>query len=558
MIITTSRTEPVTQQILGSSPIYPHNANIIMQAFTNQIEHKPYPEVHIAFVGGEGTGKTSIASKLTEGLPVYGEPSSLRCPPFVDTFKLGFDQHMDPCVMHNFKLSLFDSDQVPKPMPPVEKVAHITDYSMCSQKYSKIAQRLVAENVQYLIVTIDGLNGVDQTARLYFDLAEFLKLRLVVVITRTDLSTRHETIGTYYQVKQLLKSQRHTRIPIDIRSTANVVSLAGWLENPRVVPIFFTSTVEPDSHGLEHFRLFLSVVPNTLPFDCDRPLYVQVCKMYAVSGDHYLAHAVVQQGILCEGTRLWVDNVGEVPFCAVRVVKVFHNDRRVRSVSAGQVATLLVQYLCDSPLAQGSSDTPPLVNLEKSAVMIPIQPIDKDRDIATPDNRETVRCPEVANLIEVKITVMANDAILMAGQNGQLLSRSLRYPSQVLLLFDYTDCSDASGGIEVLDMARTSQTCRAYIKLSNCKRFVYEDMEFSMLFTSNLSLMGRVVKIITDTDEEKRINWLAQTSKPKKLKLSNPVDYLQLKYSKGSATTTTSINGDCKSSEIDSHGADMF
>mmetsp|Transcript_39030 Transcript_39030/g.103162 ORF Transcript_39030/g.103162 Transcript_39030/m.103162 type:complete len:171 (+) Transcript_39030:210-722(+) len=112
----------------------------------------------------------------------------------------------------------------------------------------------------YALVVVASNNGVLRMMKEHLAVAVALNLPLVFAVTKIDLCPPNILKQTLSDIGRLLKSSALNKMPVIVRTNADVLLAARSMSGDvRIAPIFLLSSVT--GAGMDLLRLFLNVAP---------------------------------------------------------------------------------------------------------------------------------------------------------------------------------------------------------------------------------------------------------------------------------------------------------
>lgn len=201
----------------------------------------------------------------------------------------------------------------------------------------------------YCILTISGNKGILGTTQEHLLISKALNLSIIIVVTKTDLCSKAQLAETVKMIESTVGAIPFSFIPMIVDTNDKVVNVSARLNQPKtsILPIFLTSSVT--GQGLDLLTNFLSLLPTKKFDEVDRlkPVNFQIDTFWYQEANLSTkrlvkVHGRLLSGVIKTGEVLRVGPNGEGKFFDARVENIKRNDLKVRSIEAGQLATLRI------------------------------------------------------------------------------------------------------------------------------------------------------------------------------------------------------------------------
>jgi len=299
-------------------------------------------DLRLAVLGNADVGKSTLLGVLTHGRLDNGRGRSrlnmLRHRHEIQTGRTSSISH---------EILGFDTEG-----NTVDYSATPTAEEICEQSDKLVTFIDLAGHQKYLKTTVCGLtgysphramlvvsanSGIAGTTREHLHLALALKVPLLVVVTKIDLTSATTLRNTLLTLETMLRDQQPLRV-VDEPSAAAAAQADGAL-----VPIFSVSSVT--GAGLPLLKKYLHALSPGLGATERERLEQQLCEFqidetFRISETGVVVGGLLSKGIVTEGARLSLGPLEDGSFTTVRVSTIHRNRRPCRLVRAGQAAAL--------------------------------------------------------------------------------------------------------------------------------------------------------------------------------------------------------------------------
>eukprot|EP00112_Aurelia_sp_Birch-Aquarium-sp1_P000843 Seg1080.7 transcript_id=Seg1080.7/GoldUCD/mRNA.D3Y31 product="GTP-binding protein 2" protein_id=Seg1080.7/GoldUCD/D3Y31 len=282
------------------------------------------------------------------------------------------------------------------------------------------------------VMLVVGANtGMAGTTREHLGLAIALRIPLVVVITKTDLSSPEALNNTVTQLERILKSPGCNKVPIIVEDEDDVATAASNFPSGQVTPVFKVSNVS--GKNLDLLKSFFFLVPPTSSTHeqeklLQQPAELQVDEVFNTMKAGVIVAGTLSQGVMREGDKLVVgpSEIGE--FLPVTVTSIYRNRAPTRVIRAGQAASVALSNVERHKLRRG------LVLLEP--VTTPYSCLEFEADVfllfhTTSISKRFQATVHIGNVIQTAVVVDLNRDSLRTGQRAKVRFRFIKQPEYI-------------------------------------------------------------------------------------------------------------------------------
>lgn len=399
-------------------------------------DDQEFVDIRVAVIGNVDAGKSTLLGVLT-----HGEFDNGRGRARLNLFRhlheiqsgrtssisheiLGFDNHGEVITYNDTSTAEDICSAASKLITFIDLAGHY--------KYMKTTIFGLTGYCPASVMLVVGANtGMAGTTREHLGLAIALRIPLLVVITKTDLSRQEALDRTTMQLERILKSPGCNKVPILIEDQDDVATAASNFPSGQVTPIFKVSSVTGQNLDLLKSFFFL-VPPSSSSLEQEKllqqPAELQIDQVFHTTKAGTIVGGTLSQGIMREGDKVVVgpSEIGE--FMPGTVTSIYRNRAPTRVIRAGQAASVALSDIERSHLRRG------LVVLE--AVTTPYCCREFEADIfllfhTTSISKRFQATVHIGNVIQTAVVVDLNRDSLKTGQRGRIRFRFLKQPEYV-------------------------------------------------------------------------------------------------------------------------------
>ena len=320
------------------------------------------PEVRIAVVGNVDAGKSTLLGVLTRGGLDDGRGRAriamFRHRHEVDTGRTssigqeiaGYDGEGDSVAE---KLLLSDPSGCRRlGWEEICRASHklITFLDLAGhERYLKTTMfGLTGGSPDYALLVVGGNAGLIGMAKEHLALAVALQLPLIVVVTKLDSTPAGVMEGSLRGLQKALKSSSCRRVPVGVRSVADVLTAVHGLTSvqQRITPILQVSSVSGE--GLDLLQLLLQLLPLPPRYRPEEAAEFQITETYSVPGVGTVVAGTLLSGSLSLGQTVYLGPLdsSSVDLFASTQIKGIHRRRTpVQVAHAGQSASFALKKI---------------------------------------------------------------------------------------------------------------------------------------------------------------------------------------------------------------------
>eukprot|EP00794_Sanderia_malayensis_P020007 gene20007-21968_t len=396
-------------------------------------EDQEFVDIRVAVIGNVDVGKSTLLGVLT-----HAERDNGRGRARLNLFRhlheiqsgrtssisheiLGFDSNGE-VLMYNDSLTAEDICAASaKLITFIDLAGH--------HKYMKTTVFGLTGCFPGAVMLVVGANtGMAGTTREHLGLAIALRIPLVVVITKTDLSSSEMLDRTMMQLERILKSPGCNKVPIRVEDMDDVATSASNFPSGQVTPIFRVSCV--NGQNLDLLKKFLFLVPPTNSSIeqeklLQQPAEFQVDEIFHVVTSGTVVSGTLSQGVLKEGDRVVVGPSETGDFIPVSITSIHRNRTPARVIRAGQAASVAISNIERSELRRG------MVLLEP--MLAPYCCMEFEADVfllfhTTAISKRFQATVHIGNVIQTAVVIALSKDPLRTGQRAKIRFRFLRNP----------------------------------------------------------------------------------------------------------------------------------
>lgn len=307
-------------------------------------------DVRVAMLGNVDSGKSTLISVLAHGALDDGRGAA-RARVFrhkheqengrtssISLELMGFDERGEQVFGEGGRVSW--SEIVSR------SSKNITLIDLCGhEKYLKTTIfGLTGMNPDYCFVIVGANMGVSKMTREHLGIALSLKIPIIVIITKIDISPENIKFETFQNLQKLLKSPAAgKKMPYVVRDMDDVSTCAHGLPSGRIVPFFEISSVTGEN--VELLRSFVGMLPQRIVYDPNAPAEFVIDGSYQVSGIGLVIAGTLNKGTVQTNDHLLLGPDRTSQFRPVAIKSIHSKRTPVSSVTAGQSATFAIRAL---------------------------------------------------------------------------------------------------------------------------------------------------------------------------------------------------------------------
>jgi GTPase len=208
--------------------------------------------------------------------------------------------------------------------------------------------------VDYCLLVVNAnMGSMLRMCKEHLQIAIGLRLPVLVVVTKIDLAPPNIYAQTVASLQKLLKSPGARKLPVVVKTQADVVMAQGNIVNDRVVPIFPMSSVTGE--GLDLLRSFLNLVPSRRNWHDarDKPTEFSCDETFMVPGVGTVVAGCCTSGSVRVGQTLHLGPDGHGHFSSVSVRSIEYKKVQVKRLVAGQSGALALKKVKRSQVRKG-------------------------------------------------------------------------------------------------------------------------------------------------------------------------------------------------------------
>jgi len=357
-------------KVLRKRQFGPMNSLQAAEIFVRQIQSQPITtQQPIAILGNADAGKSTLVGVITTGELDNGKGKSrlqmFRHPHEISSGKtssvsldfLGFnaDGPLRATQFRNKDELLLNST----------KIIEFWDLAGDARYLKTTIYGLTSCSPNYCIITISGNKGILGTTEEHLLIAQALKLTIIIVITKIDLCSKSQLEETIKLIESTVGAVPFNLIPMMVDSNDKVLNMSKKFDQSEssLVPIFLTSSVTGE--GLDLLTSFLNYLPTKKKdeFERQRPVQFQIDNFW-YQNEHsnqkprprktVKIHGRLLSGIIKQNETLRIGPDFSGQFYDTKIESIKRNELNVRSIEAGQLATMRVSVPQLLALRKGS------------------------------------------------------------------------------------------------------------------------------------------------------------------------------------------------------------
>lgn len=341
----------------AETPKVPVPEEEIKETF-KEMEYKVPEEndVRVAVIGNVDSGKSTLVGVLTKALLDDGrgyarskvfnyshEQQNGRTSSIAHEI-MGFDNGLKqilPDKMIESKNKLWS-------MIASKSEKFVTFLDLCGhEKYLKTTMfGMVGLMPDYAMIIVGANMGVSRITKEHLGIALALKVPIIVVITKIDLSPADITQNTVKTITNLLKSME--KFPTLIKAETQIDEQVAFIDSDKTVPIFMVSNVTGD--GINFLKLFLSKVKSRIK---SNPLFKSpkdeveffVDGIYTPKGIGLVVAGTMLSGTVVVNDVLQLGPMKDGTFQLVAVRSIHHKRMQVSNAIAGQAVCFNIKAI---------------------------------------------------------------------------------------------------------------------------------------------------------------------------------------------------------------------
>lgn len=314
-------------------------------------------EIRVVTVGNVDSGKSTLLGVLTKGVLDNGRGLARGN---VFRHKHEAESGRTSAISQQILGFAADGSVANYASPNVRECGHSLRWSEIVSGSAKVVSFLdLCGHEKYLRTTLFGLTGhmpdyammvVDSNrggivgmTKEHLGIVLALKVPMIVTITKVDMCSEHLLKKTLDAVTKLLKRQGVNKMPLIMKSEADVLTAAKAITGNHITPVFLTSCVNGQS--LDLIRLFLNLLPARRSWDKSEAsdARVHLDDAFQVVGIGTVVSGVVVSGSVAHNQPLLLGPDGNGAFKEVVVKSVMNKRVGVPRAEAGQTASFAIK-----------------------------------------------------------------------------------------------------------------------------------------------------------------------------------------------------------------------
>ncbi|KAF7731816.1 hypothetical protein EC973_008331 [Apophysomyces ossiformis] len=316
-------------------------------------------EVRVAVVGNVDAGKSTLLGVLTKGILDDGRGKArvnlFRHKHEIESGRtssvgadiLGYDSKSQP-VLHPARGRKLTWEEV---CAQAAKVLSFVDLAGHEKYLKTTVFGMTGSSPEFVILLVGANSGLVGMTREHLGIAVSLNIPVIVVVTKIDHCPPNVLNDTIKDLTRILKSKSCRKIPLFVKTTADVVMTAQHFVSERICPIFKISNVTGE--GLDLLKGFLNILPCQAQCDLDQPFHFEINETYSVPFVGTVVSGVLKSGVIHVGDRVVIgpDSTGQfIP----TTIKGIHRKRvSVPLAKAGQTITFALKNIRRNAIRKG-------------------------------------------------------------------------------------------------------------------------------------------------------------------------------------------------------------
>jgi len=229
------------------------------------------------------------------------------------------------------------------------------------KRYLKTTVRGVTSRTpDYALLVVAANTGLLKMGREHLGISIALKIPIIAVITKTDITPKWVLKNTLEEIVSLLKKPGLNKIPVLIKNLDDIILSAKNISSNRIVPIFIVSNVT--GSGLDKLIEFLNVIPPRMRWDerISEKSLMYIEDKFNVRGVGLVVSGLMLQGAISKDDYVQVGPFSDGSFRISRVKSIHINRINCDRVIPGQEACLALTNIDYNEISKG------MVVLDKS------------------------------------------------------------------------------------------------------------------------------------------------------------------------------------------------
>ncbi|KAG0170896.1 hypothetical protein DFQ29_009091 [Apophysomyces sp. BC1021] len=260
---------------------------------------------------------------------------------------LGYDSKSEP-VLHPTRGRKLTWEEV---CAQSAKVLSFVDLAGHEKYLKTTVFGMTGSSPEFVILLVGANSGLVGMTREHLGIAVSLNIPVIVVVTKVDHCPPNILNDTIKDLTRILKSKSCRKIPLFVKTTADVVMTAQHFVSERLCPIFKISNVTGE--GLDLLKSFLNILPCQAQCDIDRPFHFEINETYSVPFVGTVVSGILKSGVIHVGDRVVIgpDSTGQF---LPTTIKGIHRKRvTVPLAKAGQTITFALKNIRRNMIRKG-------------------------------------------------------------------------------------------------------------------------------------------------------------------------------------------------------------
>lgn len=304
-------------------------------------------EIRVAVLGSVEAGKSTLVGVLTTGEIDNGRGSArlhvFRHLHEITTGRTSSISHETLGFDAAGELVLYNQYNLRTPNDICEnscKVVNFIDLGGCRRYLRTTIHGLSGYLPHHAMLVISSAASDIGTASEHLEVCKELEIPFFIVVSKIDLG---ETQRTNDLLKTLLQQVGNKKVPLFIRTSDDVFTVAAQQLKNTVVPIFHVSNVS--GQGLDLLKQFLGLLsPGLNVKEKEKleqlvPLF-QIDEIFNSTHMKQITGGLLVHGVVTVGTPLLVGPFDDGSFRPIKVESIHRNRMPCRMVNAGQSASI--------------------------------------------------------------------------------------------------------------------------------------------------------------------------------------------------------------------------